>query len=60
MNALDTAHMRSVMERLIAQRNAERIDKLFRRKPNFRRAAMSSASLIAIRARDMVKTMGLP
>jgi hypothetical protein len=57
---LDAAHMRSVMERLLAQRNAERIDRLFRRKPNIKRAALSGASQVAIRARDMVKMMGLP
>jgi hypothetical protein len=56
---VDTAHMRSVMDRLLAQREHERIDKLFRRKPNFRRAALSSTSHVAIRARDMVKMMGL-
>lgn len=56
---IDAAHMRSVMERLLAQRNAERIDRLFRRPPNFKLAALSSTSQIAIRARDMVKMMGL-
>jgi hypothetical protein len=57
---VDVAEMRSVMERLLAQRNAERIDRLFRRKPNLKRAALSSTSQVAIRARDMVKMMGLP
>jgi len=57
---VDVGHMQSVVRQLLERQRAEKIDRLFRRPPNFRRAALSSASLIAIRARDMVKTAGLP
>jgi hypothetical protein len=54
------AEARSVMERLIALREHERFDRLFRRAPNIKRAAYSSTSHIALRDRELVKMAGLP
>ena len=46
----DVSHLRSVMERLLAMQQAEKYDRLFRRPPNLKRDAMSSASKMAIHA----------